>query len=83
MEVENRTEQDQSMATVWHQWLRKSIQSSSTLRAVHTLKVDPSQPMLKSPPLISLDLPDVWTSNVMDFDPPSIGECCLYSLSLL
>ncbi|KAG5530285.1 hypothetical protein RHGRI_025297 [Rhododendron griersonianum] len=63
------------MATVWHQWLRKSIQSSSTLRAVHTLKVDPSQPMLKSPPLISLDLPDVWTSNVMDFDPPSIGEC--------
>ncbi|KAI8537109.1 hypothetical protein RHMOL_Rhmol09G0000400 [Rhododendron molle] len=63
------------MATVWHQWIRKSIQSSSTLRAVHTLKVDPSQPMLKSPPLISLDLPDVWTSNVMDFDPPSIGEC--------
>lgn len=63
------------MATVWHQWVRKSIQSPSTSRAVHTLRVDPSQQILKSPPLLSLDLPDVWASNVMDLDPPSKGEC--------
>ncbi|KAL6988255.1 hypothetical protein U1Q18_014004 [Sarracenia purpurea var. burkii] len=71
--VMNRT--IQNMAVVWHKWLRKSIQSSTTSRALCTLKSDPSQQIIKSPPLLSLDLPDVWTSNSMNFDPPLIVEC--------
>ncbi|PSS34804.1 Methenyltetrahydrofolate cyclohydrolase [Actinidia chinensis var. chinensis] len=63
------------MAFVWHKWLRKSIRFPSTSRALFTLKSDPSQEIIKSPPLLSLDLPDVWTSNSKYFDPPSIREC--------
>ncbi|CAL5404442.1 unnamed protein product [Camellia sinensis] len=71
--VVNRTAQ--SMAVVWHKWLRKSILSPFSSRAFSTLKSNPSQQIIKSPPLLSHDLPDVWTSNSMHCDPPSIGEC--------
>lgn len=73
MTVVNRTAQ--SMAVVWHKWLRKSILSPFSSRAFSTLKSNPSQQIIKSPRLLSHDLPDVWTSNSMHCDPPSIGEC--------
>ncbi|GMP68892.1 hypothetical protein CsSME_00028346 [Camellia sinensis var. sinensis] len=63
------------MAVVWHKWLRKSILSPFSSRAFSTLKSNPSQQIIKSPPLLSHDVPDVWTSNSMHCDPPSIGEC--------
>ncbi|XP_052175533.1 bifunctional protein FolD 1, mitochondrial [Diospyros lotus] len=62
------------MALIWYRWLSRSFQSQSVSRALSTLKGDSSQQIIKSPPLLSLDLPDIWTSNSMHYDPLDIDK---------
>ncbi|XP_059639878.1 bifunctional protein FolD 1, mitochondrial-like isoform X2 [Cornus florida] len=56
-----------SMSVVWQNYNTASP-SPSTSRAF-------SYRIIKSPPLLSLDLPDIWTSDYTHFDPPSISKC--------
>ncbi|XAR65840.1 Methenyltetrahydrofolate cyclohydrolase [Bertholletia excelsa] len=65
------------MAIVLHKLLKKSIGlgSPSSLRALSNLKGYSTKEIIKSPPLLSLDLPEVWTSNSMPSHPPSKGNC--------
>lgn len=58
------------MAVAWSKCLRKFIHSLSTFRALSTYEGDLTF-SIKSPPLVSLDLPDVWTSHSLHCDVPS------------
>lgn len=56
----------QSMTVMWQKGLKKSMPSTS--RAVNTLKHNHCYQIRKSPPLVSLDFPDIWTPNSLDYD---------------
>lgn len=48
-------------AVIWTNYLRKRL--PLTVRYFHTLKGNQLGQILRSPPLASLDLPDIWTPN--------------------
>ncbi|XP_047153058.1 bifunctional protein FolD 1, mitochondrial-like [Vigna umbellata] len=49
------------MAVTWTNYLRKRL--PLTIRSLHTSKGNELYQILMSPPLASLDLPDIWSSN--------------------
>ncbi|KAM3737989.1 hypothetical protein ACB098_09G098800 [Castanea mollissima] len=59
-------------------WQKKRVggmrMPSTAARAVHALK-DENCPILISPSLVSLDLPDIWASNPTPHDFPSAHKC--------
>ncbi|KAA8517583.1 hypothetical protein F0562_017787 [Nyssa sinensis] len=65
----------QSMSVVWQKYLKRSIQAPSTSRALSSSLGNPSYQIIKSPPLVSLDLPDIWTLDSIHCNPPSIRNC--------
>lgn len=62
-------------------WQKKRVggmrMPSAAARAVHALK-DENCPILISPSLVSLDLPDIWASNPTPHDFSSAHKCCKY-----
>ncbi|KAK9290912.1 hypothetical protein L1049_009091 [Liquidambar formosana] len=65
----------QRMVVVWQKGLNNNMTCRSQSRALNTLKDNYSCQILKSPPLASLDLPDVWTHSSTHYDPPSTQNC--------
>ncbi|EOY03158.1 hypothetical protein QUC31_017819 [Theobroma cacao] len=49
----------------------KGCLSSTMTRASNTWKDNQSSQILLSPPLVTLDLPDIWAANSTHYDPPS------------
>ncbi|CAI9768447.1 unnamed protein product [Fraxinus pennsylvanica] len=64
----------QSVAVLWQIWSRKSFVTSSTLRAFSTSLINPSNSILMSPSLVSLDCPDTWTSGSVQSDRSSVQK---------
>ncbi|XP_023743579.1 bifunctional protein FolD 1, mitochondrial [Lactuca sativa] len=52
-------------------WWRKNPLLLSTSRTLNTSATGYDNQILKSPPLVSLDFPDVWTSSSTNYNPPS------------
>ncbi|KAL2541291.1 Bifunctional protein FolD 1 [Abeliophyllum distichum] len=64
----------QSVAALWQIWSMKSFVTSSKLKAFSTSLINPSNSILMSPSLVSLDCPDLWTCISMQSDHSSIQK---------
>lgn len=62
------------MAISFLKCLQKIVHSSTTLRSLSTYKSELSPSIVKSPSLVSLDLPDLWTSCSFLCDPSPTEE---------
>jgi hypothetical protein len=64
------------LTVVGQPWWKKSNLFRCMVRTLSTSSIDYGSQIMRSPGLVSLDIPDMWTLDPKDADFPAAKTCC-------